>query len=207
MIAPAEAEAQCCELERLGLVDGIITDDSDVFVFGGQKVYRNIFNQQQFVEEYVFSAPPRRPPPHPPNPPLRYRAEDARRELAIPSFLPLALLLGGDYTQGVKGVGIVNAMEILAAFDMSKDVEGGLKKFKEWMDKFDPTDQAKDKKLTSNMTEFERFHEKHKRARTRWSAPSSFRASLRARAKRVQEELAAAALQRSPSLVRAKRAE
>lgn len=31
-------------------------------------------------------------------------------------FISLAYLLGSDYTTGVKGVGIVNAMEILRAF-------------------------------------------------------------------------------------------
>ena len=35
-----EAEAQCAKLEQLGLVDGTITNDSDIFVFGGQHVYR-----------------------------------------------------------------------------------------------------------------------------------------------------------------------
>lgn len=29
----------------------------------------------------------------------------------------LALFLGSDYTPGIKGVGIVNAMEIVEAFD------------------------------------------------------------------------------------------
>jgi DNA excision repair protein ERCC-5 len=28
-----------------------------------------------------------------------------------------ALLLGSDYTEGIKGIGIVNAMEILKVFD------------------------------------------------------------------------------------------
>ena len=32
------------EAVQLGLVDGIITDDSDVFLFGGGRILRNMFN-------------------------------------------------------------------------------------------------------------------------------------------------------------------
>lgn len=38
MVAPYEADAQLCFLEREGYVDGIITEDSDLLVFGCQQV-------------------------------------------------------------------------------------------------------------------------------------------------------------------------
>lgn len=34
-----------------------------------------------------------------------------------------AMFLGSDYTEGVKGIGIVNAMEILRVFDTVEKVQ------------------------------------------------------------------------------------
>ena len=39
VVAPYEADAQMAYLERISLVDGIITEDSDLLVYGCRKVY------------------------------------------------------------------------------------------------------------------------------------------------------------------------
>ena len=50
------------------------------------------------------------------------------------ALVALAMLLGGDYTEGVKGVGIVNGMEILDAFDVADGLQAGLVRFRDWLD-------------------------------------------------------------------------
>ena len=45
-----EAEAQCAFLDEAGLTQGTITDDSDIWLFGGRRVYKNFFQQRKYVE-------------------------------------------------------------------------------------------------------------------------------------------------------------
>ena len=105
--APMEAEAQCAELVNLGIVDGIVTDDSDVFLFGGTRVYKNMFNQAKFVECYL--------------------SQDLEKEYSLDrqKLIRIAHLLGSDYTEGLPNVGPVTALEILSEFET-------LEQFSEW---------------------------------------------------------------------------
>lgn len=84
-------------------------------MFGAKKVYRNIFQDKKYVEVY--------------------NAEDAEADLGIQreDFVALAYLLGSDYAEGIFGVGIVNALEIIAAFDMKTGPVEGLTAFKKWL--------------------------------------------------------------------------
>ncbi|KAL6930198.1 hypothetical protein ACO0SA_001608 [Hanseniaspora valbyensis] len=105
--APMEAEAQCAELMKLKIADGIITDDSDVFLFGGSKIYRKMFQEKQFVEFYGLDS------------------IAGTLGLSRDQLIEMAFLLGSDYTTGIKGIGPVTAIEILAHF-------GNLENFRDW---------------------------------------------------------------------------
>lgn len=148
--APMEAEAQCAELVNLGLVDGVVTDDCDIFLFGGTRVYKNMFNSNKFVECYLSS--------------------DIEKELSITrdQLIGLAHLLGSDYTEGLPGIGPVTALEILSEFPNSNT---GLEEFKEWWVATQMNGQKPNQETTT-------FRKKFKRAQsTKLFLPSSFPSS------------------------------
>uniref|UniRef100_A0A1E1WII3 XPG N-terminal domain-containing protein n=1 Tax=Pectinophora gossypiella TaxID=13191 RepID=A0A1E1WII3_PECGO len=147
IVAPMEAEAQCAFLESVNLTDGTITDDSDIWLFGGRTVYKNFFNQKKHV--------------------LQFLAERIERSfnLTREQLVLLALLVGSDYTTGVTGVGPVTAMEILASFPFNKkqflnetskqdryaQVVAGLQEFKKWVKGGKRTDNTTLKKKLKNV--------------------------------------------------------
>lgn len=142
--APMEAEAQCAELVRLGLVDGIVTDDSDIFLFGGTRIYKNMFNQAKFVECYLSS--------------------DLEREfdLTRDKMIRIAHLLGSDYTVGLPGIGPVTALEIISEFP------DGLADFKTWWTGVQMGEPASDEDAASA------FRRKFRRNSTKLFLPNLF---------------------------------
>lgn len=79
VFAPGEAEAQCAFLEMMGLVDGVISNDSDVFAFGGKTLYKDFFVDNQYVQAY--------------------KIEDIEKELGLnrERIIEYAILEGCDY--------------------------------------------------------------------------------------------------------------
>ena len=95
-----------------GLADGVVTEDSDVLLFGAKKVYRNIFERKKYVEKYDMDL--------------------IEREMGLDrdDLIKMALFMGSDYTMGVKGIASVNAIEIINSFPG----DDGLQRFKKWVD-------------------------------------------------------------------------
>ncbi|GAA5898629.1 ssDNA endodeoxyribonuclease RAD2 [Sporobolomyces salmoneus] len=135
--APQEAEAECASLLTRSLVDGVVTDDSDVFLFGASRVYRHMFDGNKYLECYLSS--------------------DLERELHLDrdELIRLAYLLGGDYDDGLPGVGPVLARELLSEFGG----EDGLEKFKVWWKK---VQDGKDSEKDTNTTWKRKFKKGHK---------------------------------------------
>lgn len=84
IIAPMEAEAQCAYLNEIDLTDGTITDDSDIWLFGGKTVYKNFFDQNKLVMEFKSNS-------------IETLFHLDRRKL-----IQLSFLVGSDYTQGME---------------------------------------------------------------------------------------------------------
>ncbi|KAF8096701.1 hypothetical protein N665_0303s0025 [Sinapis alba] len=175
IIAPMEAEAQCAFMEQSNLIDGIVTDDSDVFLFGARSVYKNIFDDRKYVETYFM--------------------KDIEKELGLSrdKIIRMAMLLGSDYTEGISGIGIVNAIEVVTAFPE----DDGLQKFREWVESPDPTILGKtdakagssvkkrgsgsaDNESTSGVSaddteEIKKiFMDKHRKVSKNWHIPATF---------------------------------
>ncbi|KAH8273884.1 hypothetical protein KR044_002902 [Drosophila immigrans] len=105
IVAPMEAEAQCAFLNAVELTNGTITDDSDIWLFGGRTVYKNFFAQNKHV--------------------LEFRADQIEQTFNCNrgKLIQLACLVGSDYTTGIHGIGAVTALEILASFSSTTHKE------------------------------------------------------------------------------------
>ncbi|CCW68881.1 unnamed protein product [Phytomonas sp. Hart1] len=96
VISPGEADAQCAYLARQGLVDAVFTEDSDVVVHGAPVILRGFFSSNQKV--------------------LAYRqAELVACGVDKGVLVALALLLGCDYAEGIAGLGLSGALEVLVS--------------------------------------------------------------------------------------------
>ncbi|NXS19120.1 GEN endonuclease, partial [Mystacornis crossleyi] len=115
--AAGEAEAMCAYLNAKGHVDGCITNDGDVFLYGAQTVYRNFAmnSKDPHLDCYTMSS-------------IKEKLGCDRE-----SLIGLAVLLGCDYLpKGVPGVGKEQALKLIETLRG----QNLLQRFEQWKEQF-----------------------------------------------------------------------
>ena len=97
-----EADQQLVKLEKDGVVDGIATEDGDLVVLGGKKVYTKMSTKDGHASFRVFDRDE-----------FMNNLNLYHSKLALyPHLIPdVALLLGNDYLQRIPGHGKVTVLE------------------------------------------------------------------------------------------------
>ncbi|KAJ6533689.1 PIN domain-like protein [Mycena capillaripes] len=102
LVAPGEAEATLSRMTASGIpvrVDAILTDDSDAFVFGASVVLRIRSEDNENYEASLYSA------------------DDISTLLGLSKddFILIAILAGGDYSDGLRNCGVTTAIGLARA--------------------------------------------------------------------------------------------
>ncbi|TDZ41228.1 Exodeoxyribonuclease 1 [Colletotrichum trifolii] len=102
VVAPYEADAQLVYLERQGLIDGILSEDSDLLVFGCKRLLTKLDRYGNCIE-------------------INRRDFCACREVSLTGwtdadFRRMAILSGCDYLEGINNMGLKTAYRMLRKY-------------------------------------------------------------------------------------------
>lgn len=100
--APQEADSQCSYLAKNGMVDGVLTEDMDIFTFGSPIIYKNLYSSKK--------------------PPKKINLTEILNEtgLKFNEFIEWCCLLGSDYCKGIIDL---KYFDILDLYKQSKDFD------------------------------------------------------------------------------------
>lgn len=109
VVAPYEADPQMVYLEKIGLVDGILSEDSDLLIFGCKRLISKLNDFGECVEICTDD----------------FKAVKTIKNLQ--DFTPLqlrlvAMLSGCDYTKGIPGVGLKTAFNLINKYGTTERV-------------------------------------------------------------------------------------
>lgn len=103
VVAPFEADAQMVYLEKKGIIHGIISEDSDLLIFGCNRLITKLNDYGECIEicRDDFTNLPRKFP-------LSQLSEEEIRTMVC--------LSGCDYTNGVPKIGLITAIKLVKRF-------------------------------------------------------------------------------------------
>ncbi|THU85407.1 PIN domain-like protein, partial [Dendrothele bispora CBS 962.96] len=93
--APGEAEAELSYLNRIGHIDAVLTDDSDVLVFGAQQIIRNPQDKKKPDTVFLYD--------------VAHFSVQNQTPIMADGLLLFAILQGGDYSKGLPHCGKVTS--------------------------------------------------------------------------------------------------
>lgn len=96
--SPGESDSQIWYLFKNKLIDGAITEDSDMIIYG-TTIYKNFFRKDKDI--------------------LMFELKDVENKLGLDqqNLIKLSFILGSDYCPGIKGLGIKKSLEALHNID------------------------------------------------------------------------------------------
>lgn len=105
--ADGEAEALCSYMAVKGMVDGVLTEDTDVLVYGTERMFA--FKEFKLHEGKLIG--------------VYLPALLEELEVNLSQFKDLCIMLSCDYNQRVKGLGVVNAYDLIKTYRSLEEIE------------------------------------------------------------------------------------
>ncbi|KAL3236581.1 exodeoxyribonuclease DIN7 [Nakaseomyces bracarensis] len=111
IVAPFEADPQMVYLEKLGIIQGIIAEDSDLLVFGCKRLITKLSDSGECfeIESHCF-------------PTANDNKKFAIGELSIEDMHTLVCLSGCDYCNGIFRVGLLKAFQLIKEFHTTAEI-------------------------------------------------------------------------------------
>ena len=107
--APEEADSQCAAMAMFGSVDAVASEDMDLLAFGTPILLRNLSTKKQVTEINLLEA-------------IKELDLDDNNIDGFSKFIDLCILLQCDYCPVIKGVGPVNALQLIKKFGNLKEI-------------------------------------------------------------------------------------
>lgn len=120
VVAPCEAEAQCAELVKKGLVYATASEDMDSLTFGTEKLIRQLWGGTASTAQKKGIKPTE----------ITLSMALQELDLDMPQFIDLCILCGCDYVDSIKGVGVVKALSLIRKHKNLEDITEILRKEK-----------------------------------------------------------------------------
>ncbi|XP_067933168.1 uncharacterized protein [Watersipora subatra] len=105
IVAPAEAEAQCVHLVKLGVCDAVASEDLDTLPYGGEILLRHLKEPGQTQPTQINLSKVLQ-----------------QMNLKMSSFVDLCILLGCDFVDKIPSVGKVKALSLLKEYGSIENI-------------------------------------------------------------------------------------